>query len=67
MTDKIKDSKATILYALDNQWFLVVSDKIILLRRKWDGSPICCFYDQDESIDHLFFTCAIAKVIGGDS
>jgi hypothetical protein len=34
-----------------------------LIRRKWSGSPVCHFCDQNETVDHLFFTCPTAKVI----
>ena len=34
-----------------------------LIKRKWTGSPLCHFCDQNESVEHLFFTCSIAKVI----
>lgn len=34
-----------------------------LLRRKWKGEPCCVFCDKDETIDHLFFQCPVAKAI----
>jgi len=34
-----------------------------LIKRSWVGNPMCHFCDQDESIDHLLFTCPTAKVI----
>lgn len=34
-----------------------------LIRSRWSASPVCQFCDQEESVDHLFFTCPIAKVI----
>ena len=47
--------------------WLMTNDAVLtkdnLIRRKWTGSPTCHFCDQDESIDHLFFTRPIAKVI----
>jgi len=36
-----------------------------LLRRNWQGDPSCYFCPNDENMDHLFFTCPIAKVIWG--
>lgn len=35
-----------------------------LLKRKWKESPICYFCDMEENIQHLFFGCPIAKIIG---
>lgn len=34
-----------------------------LIRRKWSGNPKCQFCNFDETCDHLFFTCSVAKVI----
>jgi hypothetical protein len=34
-----------------------------MLRRKWKGNPDCYFCDKDESVNHLFFTCSMAKVV----
>lgn len=46
-------------------FWLVVRNKILtkdnLKKRNWIGSLDCCFYGVDESIDHLFFHCPIAK------
>jgi hypothetical protein len=45
--------------------WLVVRNKILtkdnLKKRNWNGSLECCFCGVDESIDHLFFHCPIAK------
>jgi hypothetical protein len=46
-------------------FWLVVRNKILtkdnLKKRSWIGSLNCCFCGVDESIDHLFFQCPIAK------
>lgn len=34
-----------------------------LLKRGWKGDKCCFFCGQDESIDHLFFTCSVARLI----
>jgi mannosylglycoprotein endo-beta-mannosidase len=47
-------------------WFLhrkVILTKDNLARRNWQGPKTCCFCDQDETIQHLFFQCPFAKVI----
>ena len=31
-------------------------------KKKWPGNPTCSFCDQVETVDHLFFTCPVAKV-----
>lgn len=33
-----------------------------MIRRNWKGTPECSFCDKDESIEHLFFKCSVAKV-----
>ena len=46
-------------------WFLhkkVILTKDNLSRRNWQGSKTCCFCDQDETIQHLFFQCSLAKI-----
>lgn len=49
--------------------WLMTNDAILTkdnrIRRKWVGDPKCHFCDQTETVDHLFFTCHIAKVIWG--
>ena len=49
--------------------WLMANDAILtkdnLIKRKWVGNPKCYFCDLDESINHLFFTCPVAKVIWG--
>jgi hypothetical protein len=47
-------------------WFLhqrVLLMKDNLAKRNWDGSKKCCHCDQDETIQHLFFECPLAKVV----
>jgi len=34
-----------------------------LLRRGWKGDGCCAFCGKNESIDHLFFECSMAKLI----
>lgn len=36
-----------------------------LKKRKWTGSPICIFCNEYEDANHLFFSCAAAKVTWG--
>lgn len=36
-----------------------------LIKRKWVGNPECFFCSGDESIDHLFFKCVVARVVWG--
>jgi hypothetical protein len=47
--------------------WLMTNDAVLtkdnLIKRKWNGSPSCQFCNLEESCDHLFFTCPIAKVI----
>ena len=47
-------------------WFLhrkVILTKDNLLKRNWHGCKSCCFCDKDETIQHLFFDCPLAKII----
>jgi hypothetical protein len=47
-------------------WFLhrrVLLTKDNLAKRNWHGSKKCCFCNQDESIQHLFISCPLAKVV----
>ena len=34
-----------------------------LSKRNWQGSKVCCFCDHEETIQHLFFECPLAKVV----
>jgi hypothetical protein len=36
-----------------------------LLKKKWQGSPDCYMCGEPESMDHLFFSCPVAKVTWG--
>jgi hypothetical protein len=47
-------------------WFLhlkVILTKDNLTKRNWIGKETCCFCDNMESIQHLFFECPFAKII----
>jgi hypothetical protein len=47
-------------------WFLhrkVILTKDNLAKRNWEGSKTCVFCDKDESIQHLFFECPLAKIV----
>ena len=47
-------------------WFVhkqVILTKDNLLRRSWVGNSLCCFYDNDETIQHLFIDCPLAKLL----
>jgi hypothetical protein len=47
-------------------WFLhrkVILTKDNLIKRNWNGNESCCFCDDKESIQHLFFECPLAKII----
>ncbi|WVZ74625.1 hypothetical protein U9M48_022786 [Paspalum notatum var. saurae] len=47
-------------------WYIkrgVLLTKDNLARRNWNGSQSCCFCHYNESIQHLFFDCRLAKVI----
>jgi len=34
-----------------------------LLKRKWKSDPKCCFCPENESFNHLFFECSMAKFV----
>lgn len=34
-----------------------------MLKRKWTSSPECYFCDCNESTEHLFFKCSMAKIV----
>uniref|UniRef100_A0A453PPH4 Reverse transcriptase zinc-binding domain-containing protein n=1 Tax=Aegilops tauschii subsp. strangulata TaxID=200361 RepID=A0A453PPH4_AEGTS len=38
-------------------------DKNNLVKRRWVGSSRCCVCDQDETIQHLFLECPLAKLL----
>ena len=61
--------KARIPYKITIFLWLVENNAVLtkdnLIRKHWLGSPSCYFCHVDESIDHLFFECPIAKSIWG--
>jgi hypothetical protein len=47
-------------------WFLhrrVLLTKDNLAKRKWQGSQKYCFCDQKETVQHLFISCPLAKMV----
>ncbi|WVZ63094.1 LOW QUALITY PROTEIN: hypothetical protein U9M48_012759 [Paspalum notatum var. saurae] len=47
-------------------WFLfkgVILTKDNLIKRHWSGDGRCCFCDSNESIQHLFFDCHVARFV----
>uniref|UniRef100_A0A453CEQ8 Reverse transcriptase zinc-binding domain-containing protein n=1 Tax=Aegilops tauschii subsp. strangulata TaxID=200361 RepID=A0A453CEQ8_AEGTS len=47
-------------------WFFhkqVILTKDNLIKRRWVGSSCCCFCDHDETIQHLFLECPLAKLL----
>ena len=47
-------------------WYLqkgVILTKDNLLKRRWKGESKCCFCPKDETIQHLFFECHVAKFV----
>ena len=53
--------KIKIFLWLVEQNAILTKDNMI--RRKWAGDPKCYFCLQNESVDHLFFQCPVAKVV----
>ena len=41
----------------------VILTKDNLVKRKWQGDVRCCFCPENESINHLFFDCSMARYI----
>jgi hypothetical protein len=49
-------------------WYLskgVTLTKDNLLKRRWKGSKCCCFCNSNETIEHLFFNCILARMVWG--
>jgi hypothetical protein len=47
-------------------WFLhqkVILTKDNLEKPNWNGCPKCAFTDSNESINHLFFECLLARLV----
>src|SRR4051812_30560810 len=47
-------------------WFVhkgVILAKDNLAKRRWAGSKRCCFCDQEETIQHLFINCQLARLL----
>ena len=61
--------KAKIPYKIKIFMWLVENNAILtkdnMIKRHWVGNPTCHFCSENESIDHLFFLCPIAKITWG--
>lgn len=57
---KIPSKVKKFMWFLDRQ---VILTKDNLAKRNWQGSLKCCFCDADESIQHLFLSCHLARII----
>ncbi len=47
-------------------WYLkkgVILTKDNLAKRNWKGSTKCCFCNHNETIQHLFFDCHVARFV----
>jgi hypothetical protein len=47
-------------------WFVdrkEILTKDNLKKRNWEGDTKCCFCDHNESVQHLFIECPLAKII----
>jgi len=59
--------KAKLPYKIKIFLWLIEQKAILtrdnMVRRNWPGNPSCNFCNNDESINHLFFTCPTAKVV----
>jgi hypothetical protein len=47
-------------------WYLrrgVILTEDNLAKRNWQGSVQCCFCHKDETIQHLFFDCSLARTV----
>ena len=41
----------------------VILTKDNLIKRKWRGNKQCCFCNTQETIQHLFFDCHVARFV----
>ena len=61
--------KAKIPYKIKIFMWLVENNAILtkdnLLKRHWSGDPNCQFCMTNETIDHLFFQCPVARITWG--
>lgn len=54
-------SKVKVFLSLVSKGGILTKD--VLLHKGWSGSSRCIFCNLDESIDHLLFTCPVARYI----
>jgi hypothetical protein len=61
--------KAKIPYKIKIFLWLIENNVVLtrdnMLKRKRVGDPTCQFCKENETNDHLFFRCVVAKVIWG--
>jgi hypothetical protein len=49
-------------------WLLyreVILTKDNLVKRNWNGNIMCCFCNNFETVQYLFFDCVLAKFLWG--
>jgi hypothetical protein len=61
--------KAKLPYKIKIFTWLMENNAILtkdnMVKRKWEGNPICVFCDQPETLEHLIFQCIVAKCVWG--
>jgi hypothetical protein len=59
---KIPPKIKVFLWLIENEAMLTKDN---MIKRNWQGDPTYCFCAQPEAIEHLFFGCAVMKVVWG--
>ena len=59
---KIPAKMKFFMWLLENDALLTKDN---MIKRNWKGSPECYFCNHNESINHLFFSCSVARVVLG--
>jgi hypothetical protein len=59
---RISEKIKTFMWLVEQHSILTKDN---MLKRWWHGDPTCYFCEAPESVDHLFFSCPVAKVIWG--
>ena len=61
------DRKGKVPHKIKYFMWLLTNNAVLtrdnMVKRNWSRNPACQFCNLDESCDHQFFTCPIAKVV----